>query len=123
MLSRPTACLTLVCLCLLAFAAPVLGQDGDFKAVLGNEAGVFPGAQYKRMFRFPKATVVTFETGAPPADIAAFYRKDLAARGWQVEVDDVGKEASYLLVTKNGKRCIVEAQRGLPGRTGFSVSL
>ena len=47
----------------------------------------------------------------------------MTARGWKVEVDDVNEAASYLLLTKDGRRCIVEAQRGLPGRTGFSVSL
>lgn len=117
--SRPAllACV-LVCLC----CAGVRAQD-DYRAVLGNEAGVFPGAEFKRIFRFPKATVVTFETGAAPAEISAFYKKDLTARGWKVEVDDVNAQASYLLLSKNGRRCIVEAQRGLPGRTGFSVSL
>lgn len=110
--------LALVC---LAWTA-CLAQE-DFRAVFGSEAGVFPGAEFKRIFHFPKATVVTFETGAPPADISAFYKKDMAGRGWKVEVDDVTKEASFLLLTKNGRRCIVEAQRGLPGRTGFSVSL
>ena len=77
----------------------------------------------EKIFHFPKATVVTFETGAAPAEISAFYKKDMTARGWKVEVDDNTKEASFLLLTKNGRRCIVEAQRGLPGRTGFSVSL
>ncbi len=106
----------------LAAAVCAFAQD-DYRAVLGNEAGVFPGAEFKKVFRFPKATVVTFETGAPPAEISAFYKKDMTARGWSVEVDDIGAEASFLLLTKNGRRCIVEAQRGLPGRTGFSVSL
>ena len=55
--------------------------------------------------------------------MSAFYKKDLTARGWQVEVDDVSDAAAYLLLTKKGRRCIVEAQRGLPGRTGFSLSL
>ncbi len=106
----------------LLSAAPAVAQD-DYKAILGNEAGIFPGAEYKKVFRFPKATVVTFETGAAPAEIAAFYEKDLTGRGWKVEVNDVNDGASFLLATKNGRRCIVEAQRGLPGRTGFSVSL
>jgi hypothetical protein len=113
-------CLAVVLVC-LAWTV-VLAQE-DYRAVLGNEAGVFPGAEFKRIFHFPKATVLTFETGAPPVEIAAFYKKDMTTRGWKVEVDDVNKEASFLLLTKNGRRCIVEAQRGLPGRTGFSVSL
>ena len=112
--------------CLVALAAtaagPVAAQE-DYRAVLGAEAGVFPGAEFKKIFRFPKATVVTFETGASPAEISAFYKKDMTGRGWQVDVDDVGEGAAYLMLTKNGRRCIVEAQRGLPGRTGFSVSL
>jgi hypothetical protein len=120
--SRLFARLCLLLACLLAVAGPTLAQD-DYRAVLGNEAGLFPGAEFKKVFRFPKATVVTFETGAPPAEITAFYKKDMAGRGWNVEVDDVGAQASFLLMTKNGRRCIVEAQRGLPGRTGFSVSL
>lgn len=120
---RPLACLMLVVACLLATAVVCSAQQEDYKAVLGDEAGVFPGAQYKKIYHFPKATVVTFETGAPPSDIAAFYRKDLAARGWKVEVDDVGKQASFLVAIKNGRRCIVESQRGLPGRTGLSLSL
>jgi len=107
-----------VCLC----CAGARAQD-DYRTVLGNEAGVFPGAAFKRIFRFPKATVVTFETGAAPAEIATFYKKDLTARGWKVEVDDANAQSAYLLTSKNGRRCIVEAQRGLPGRTGFSVSL
>ncbi|HML63076.1 hypothetical protein [Solidesulfovibrio sp.] len=102
--------------------APALAQE-DFRAVLADRAGIFPGAEFKKVFRFPKATVVTFETGEPPAAISAFYKKDMTARGWKVEVDDVSEAASYLLLTKDGRRCIVEAQRGLPGRTGFSVSL
>jgi hypothetical protein len=115
---RVALALVLVCLT----CAVVAAQD-DYRAILGNEAGVFPGAEFKKIFRFPKATVVTFETGAPPAEIAAFYTKDLTDRGWKVEVNDVNAQASYLLATKNERRCIVEAQRGLPGRTGFSVSL
>jgi hypothetical protein len=110
-------------LVLVGLACAVVSAQDDYRAVLGNEAGVFPGAEFKRIFRFPKATVVTFETGAPPADISAYYKKDMTARGWKVEVDDVNTQASYLLLSKNGRRCIVEAQRGLPGRTGFSVSL
>lgn len=109
-------------LCCLLFAAPALSQD-DYRAVLGNEAGVFPGAEFKRVIRFPKATAVLFETGASPAEVSAFYAKDMAARGWKIEVNDVTDGASYLLATKNGRRAIVEAQRGLPGRTGLSVSL
>ncbi|MGD9609499.1 MAG: hypothetical protein AB7U59_08830 [Desulfovibrionaceae bacterium] len=112
--------LALVLVCL---AWTVARAQEDFRAVLGKEAGVFPGAEFKKIFHFPKATVVTFETGAAPAEISAFYKKDMTARGWKVEVDDNTKEASFLLLTKNGRRCIVEAQRGLPGRTGFSVSL
>ena len=107
--------------CLL-FAVPAAAQD-DYRAVLGNEAGVFPGAEFKRVIRFPKATAVLFETGASPAEISAFYAKDMAARGWKVEVNDVTDAASYLLAVKNGRQAIVEAQRGLPGRTGLSVSL
>jgi len=120
--SRLAARLCLVLSLTLAVAVPALAQE-DFRAVLADAAGVFPGAEFKKIFRFPKATVVTFETGEPPAAIAAFYKKDMTGRGWNVEVDDVGEQASYLLLTKNGRRCIVEAQRGLPGRTGFSVSL
>jgi len=116
------ACLLLLWAVGLPPVARALAQD-EYKAVLGNEAGVFPGAEFKKTFRFPKATVLTFETGASPAEISAFYKKDMTGRGWAVEVDDVGTAASYLLLTKNGRRCIVEAQRGLPGRTGFSVSL
>lgn len=103
-------------------AFPAMAQE-DFRSVLAGEAGVMPGAEFKKVFRFPKASVVTFETGEAPAAVHAFYKKDLAGRGWNVEVDDVSEQASYLLLTKNGRRCIVEAQRGLPGRTGFSVSL
>ena len=111
-----------VALCCLFFAAPAAAQD-DYRAVLGNEAGVFPGAEFKRVIRFPKATAVLFETGASPAEVSAFYAKDMAARGWKVEVNDVTDAASYLLAVKNGRQAIVEAQRGLPGRTGLSVSL
>jgi hypothetical protein len=120
--SRYVACLGLALACILVVAGAALAQD-DYKAVLGDEAGVFPGAEFKRIFRFPKATAVMFETGAPPAEISAYYKKDMTARGWKVEVDDANKEASFLLMTKNGRRAIVEAQRGLPGRTGFSISL
>ena len=120
--SRVTRCLLLTCVLVCLCCVGARAQD-DFRAVLGNEAGVFPGAEFKRIFRFPKATVVTFETGAAPAEVSAFYKKDLTARGWKVDVDDVNAQASYLLLSKNGRRCIVEAQRGLPGRTGFSVSL
>jgi len=109
-------------LCCLLFAAPAAAQD-DYRLVLGNEAGVFPGAEFKRVIRFPKATAVLFETGASPAEVSAFYAKDMAARGWKVEVNDVTDAASYLLAVKNGRQAIVEAQRGLPGRTGLSVSL
>ena len=112
----------LLALCCLLVAAPALSQD-DYRAVLGNEAGVFPGAEFKRVIRFPKATAVLFETGASPAEVSAFYAKDMVARGWKLEVNDVTDAASYLLVVKNGRRAIIEAQRGLPGRTGFSVSL
>lgn len=101
---------------------PACAQE-DFRAVLGGKAGIFPGAEFKKIFRFPKATVVTFETGEPPAAVAAFYKKDLTGRGWSIQVHDVGKQAAYLLASKDGRTCIVEAQRGLPGRTGFSVSL
>ena len=111
-----------VALCCLLFAAQALAQD-DYRAVLGNEAGVFPGAEFKRVIRFPKATAVLFETGASPAEVSAFYAKDMTARGWKVEVNDVTDAASYLLAVKNGRQAIVEAQRGLPGRTGLSVSL
>ncbi|WP_300162648.1 hypothetical protein [Solidesulfovibrio sp.] len=116
-----TRFLPLFLLC-CALGAPALAQE-DYRAVLADQAGVFPGAEFKKIFRFPKATVVTFETGEPPAAISAFYKKDMTARGWTVEVDDVNDTASYLLLTKKGRRCIVEAQRGLPGRTGFSLSL
>ena len=112
----------LLALCSLLVAAPALSQD-DYRAVLGNEAGVFPGAEFKRVIRFPKATAVLFETGASPAEVSAFYAKDMVARGWKIEVNDVTDAASYLLVVKNGRRAIIEAQRGLPGRTGLSVSL
>ena len=112
----------LLALCCLLVAAPALSQD-DYRAVLGNEAGVFPGAEFKRVIRFPKATAVLFETGASPAEVSAFYAKDLVARGWKIEVNDVTDAASYLLVVKNGRRAIIEAQRGLPGRTGLNVSL
>ncbi len=116
-----TRLLPLLLLC-CALGAPVLAQE-DYRAVLADQAGLFPGAEFKKIFRFPKATVVTFETGEPPAAVSAFYKKDMTARGWNVEVDDVNDTASYLLLTKKGRRCIVEAQRGLPGRTGFSLSL
>ena len=109
--------------CLVCLACTAASAQDDYRAVLGNDAGLFPGAEFKKIFRFPKATVVTFETNAPPAEIAAFYKKDMTARGWKVEVDDVNAQASFLLLTKAGRHCIVEAQRGLPGRTGFSVSL
>ena len=112
----------LLAVCCLLVAVPALSQD-DYRAVLGNEAGVFPGGEFKRVIRFPKATAVLFETGASPAEISAFYAKDMVARGWKIEVNDVTDAASYLLVVKNGRRAIIEAQRGLPGRTGFSVSL
>ena len=112
----------LLALCCLLFAAPGAAQD-DYRAILGNEAGVFPGAEFKRVIRFPKATAVLFETGASPAEVSAFYAKDMTARGWKVEVNDVTDAASYLLAVKNGRQAIVEAQRGLPGRTGLSVSL
>ena len=112
----------LLALCCLLVAVPALSQD-DYRAVLGNEAGVFPGAEFKRVIRFPKATAVLFETGASPAEVSAFYAKDMVARGWKIEVNDVTDAAAYLLVVKNGRRAIIEAQRGLPGRTGFSVSL
>ena len=112
----------LLAVCCLLVAVPALSQD-DYRAVLGNEAGVFPGAEFKRVIRFPKATAVLFETGASPAEVSAFYAKDMAARGWKIEVNDVTEAASYLLAVKNGRRAIVEAQRGLPGRTGLSVSL
>ncbi len=75
------------------------------------------------MIRFPKAATVIFETGASPAEVSAFYAKDMVARGWKIEVNDVTDAASYLLVVKNGRRAIIEAQRGLPGRTGLNVSL
>ncbi|MHC1790842.1 hypothetical protein [Solidesulfovibrio sp.] len=108
--------------CCLLLALPAAAQD-DYRSVLGNEAGVFPGAEFKRVIRFPKVTAVLFETGASPAEISAYYTKDMAARGWKVEVNDVTDGAAFLLVTKSGRQAIVEAQRGLPGRTGFSVSL
>lgn len=111
-----------VLVCVALGGAPARAQD-DYRAVLGNRTGVFPGAEFKKIFRFPKATVVTFETGQPPSAIAAFYAKDLKSRGWTISVNDVNANASYLLATKNGRQCIVESQRGLPGRTGFSVSL
>ncbi|MEL7639541.1 MAG: hypothetical protein AAGU21_07840 [Solidesulfovibrio sp.] len=114
--------IALFVLLVCVLAAPVSAQE-DYRAVLGDQAGLFPGGEFKKIFRFPKATVVTFETGEPPAAVSAFYKKDLTARGWQVEVDDVSDAAAYLLLTKKGRRCIVEAQRGLPGRTGFSLSL
>ena len=65
--------LALVLVCLAWTAC--LAQE-DFRAVLGSEAGVFPGAEFKKIFRFPKATVVTFETGAPPAAFSklAFFQ-------------------------------------------------
>jgi hypothetical protein len=107
--------------CCLLFAAPASAQD-DYRTVLGNEAGVFPGAEFKRVIRFPKASAVLFETGASPAEVSGFYAKDVAARGWKVEVNDVTDGACFLLATKNGRRLIVEAQRGLPGRTGLSVT-
>ena len=112
----------LVALCCLLVAVPAWSQD-DYRAVLSNEAGVFPGAEFKRVIHFPKATAVLFETGASPAEISAFYAKDMVARGWKLEVNDVTDAASYLLVVKNGRRAIIEAQRGLPGRTGLNVSL
>ena len=112
----------LLALCCLLVAAPALSQD-DYRAVLGNEAGVFPGAEFKRVIRFPKATAVLFETGASPAEVSAFYAKDVASRGWKVEVNDVTDGASFLLAVKNGRRLTVEAQRGLPGRTGLNVTL
>lgn len=112
----------LLALCCLLLAAPLAAQD-DYHAVLGNEAGVFPSAEFKRVIRFPKATTVLFETGASPAEVSAFYAKDLTARGWKIEVNDVTDAAAYLLAVKNGRQAIVEAQRGLPGRTGLSVSL
>lgn len=115
--------LFILILAVVLLSGAVAAAQEDYRAVLGNEAGVFPGAQFKKIFRFPKATVVTFETGAPPAEVSAFYKKDMTARGWTVEVNDVNAQASYLLLSKKGRRCIVEAQRGLPGRTGFSVSL
>ena len=113
-----------VCLavCSLLFAAAASAQD-DYRAVLGNEAGVFPGAEFKRVIRFPKAATVIFETGASPAEVSAFYAKDVASRGWKVEVNDVTDGASFLLAVKNGRRLTVEAQRGLPGRTGLNVTL
>ena len=112
----------LLAVCCLLLAAPLAAQD-DYRAVLGNEAGVFPSAEFKRVIRFPKATTVLFETGASPAELSAFYAKDLTARGWKIEVNDVTDAAAYLLAVKNGRQAIVEAQRGLPGRTGLSVSL
>ena len=108
--------------CLALFAAPTAAQD-DFRAVLGNEAGVFPGAEFKRVIRFPKAATVIFETGASPAEVSAFYAKDVTSRGWKVEVNDVTDGASFLLAVKHGRRLTVEAQRGLPGRTGLNVTL
>jgi len=89
----------------------------------GKRCRHFPRRGIQKVFHFPKANVVTFETNAAPAAIAAFYKKDMTARGWKVEVDDVNAQASFLLLTKDGRRCIVESQRGLPGRTGYSVSL
>ena len=108
--------------CLALFAAPAAAQD-DYRTVLGNEAGVFPGAEFKRVIRFPKAVTVMFETGASPAEVSAYYAKDVVSRGWKVEVNDVTDGASFLLAVKNGRRLTVEAQRGLPGRTGLNVTL
>ena len=108
--------------CLALFAAPAAAQD-DYRTVLGNEAGVFPGAEFKRVIRFPKAATIIFETGASPAEVSAFYAKDVTSRGWKVEVNDVTDGASFLLAVKNGRRLTVEAQRGLPGRTGLNVTL
>jgi len=119
---RHAALVFVLLLACCAVCRPASAQE-DYRAVLDGKTGIFPGAAFKKIFRFPKATVVTFETGEPPAAITAYYKKDLTARGWSVQVDDIGKQAAYLLLTKDGRTCIVEAQRGLPGRTGFSVSL
>ena len=113
----------LVFACCFALIAVSAAAQEDFRAVLGNEAGVFPGAEFKRVIRFPKAATVIFETGASPAEVSAFYAKDVVSRGWKVEVNDVTDGASFLLAVKNGRRLTVEAQRGLPGRTGLNVTL
>lgn len=102
--------------------AAAQGQD-DYRAILGNRAGIFPGSEYKRVFRFPKATVVNFETAASPAAVAAFYKKDMVARGWAVKMDTSDAGTAFLVLTRKGRRCIVEARRGRFGRTGYSVSL
>lgn len=124
-MSPRQAALALVCalaLCTTVVCGPALARE-EYRTVLDGKAGIFPGAEFKKIFRFPKATVVMFETGEPPAAVAAFYKKDLTSRGWRVQVHDAGKKTAYLLVKKNGRTCIVEAMRGLPGRTGFSISL
>lgn len=110
-------------LLLVGLAGATARAQDDYRAILGNNAGIFPGSAFKRVFHFPKATVVTFETSAPPTAIAAFYKKDMTARGWTVKVNDADAQASFMLLTKNGRRCIIEAQRGQAGRTGYSVSL
>lgn len=94
----------------------------DFLVVTGGNVGIFPGAAFKKMFRFPKTTVVAFETGEP-AVVAAFSKKDLAGRNRSSQVRDVGRQAASLPASRNGYTCTVAAQRGLPGRTGCSVDL
>lgn len=112
-----------LCMLLLAFQVAAPRAGGDLPGKFQGEVAIFPGADVLKVLDFPKSVMVRLKANDTPERIAAFYAKDMAARGWRVQVSDATPGGAFLIMTKDARRFIVEVERGPDATSLFNLSL
>ncbi|NDY56567.1 hypothetical protein G3N56_07400 [Desulfovibrio sulfodismutans] len=108
---------------LVVFLASPLCAEGMLPDRFQGEVAVYPGAVIVKVLDFPKSVMVRLKSQDTPERIAAFYKTDMAAKGWTTQVADATATGAFLVMTKETRRLIVEVERGPDATSLFNISL
>jgi len=106
---------------IMAAAAP--RAEGLLPERFQGVVAVYPGATLLKVIDFPKSVMVRFSSRDTPERIAAFYKSDMTAKGWAVQVADATPAGAFLVMVKETRRLVVEVERGPDATSLFNVSL
>lgn len=94
--------------CLAFFAASIWSiglAQVEFPKGLKKVVSVYSDATVLTALETAETSHVVMETGSPPEQVVAFYRKQLEGKGWKTEMEMRQKE-SLMLVFRKGKQTL-----------------
>ena len=111
--------------------ALTLGAAGCDRERDTEQARAIAARALRGVLAYPQSTLVSLSAGtdaaelafsspAAVADVAQWYRRALAANGWELKTDQVGRDGSVSMYAEQGKRPLwltLRPNTGGPGST------